>query len=470
MEWIITARDAPYFQTESGENWTPIGHNDALSWPTLSGCFMRKDMPSVERYLAMLAANGITVLRVMLEYNHREHRYLERPAGKFNSRMVRFWDDLLGCCLKHGVRVLLTPFDTFWMWKRWKHHPYNSGNGGPLPTIQRMLLDTASRQAIKSRLRFATERWGSTGVIFAWDLWNEIHPAMAEGRSEPLQDFITDVGSTLRTLEERIHGRAHLQTVSIFGPIGLQHPIANRTVLTHPGLNFATTHFYEKGTIDNPRNTVDAAISTGQIMRDTLAQTSPSRPFFDSESGPIHAFKDRHRILPELFDDEYFRHMQWAHFASGGAGGGMRWPNRHPHILTAGMHRAQSGLSAFLPLIDWGRFCRRNWNNEVRLVTAARLATFACGDESQALIWLLRRDALDAAKRVKREPEVYADITLPQMKAGTYKVTLWDTNSAAVRERRTLLVQPGALPQLAQIPIPGDIAIAVSATVSPRSP
>ena len=29
--------------------------------------------------------------------------------------------------------------------------------------------------------------------------------------------------------------------------------------------------------------------------------------------------------------------MSWAHLASGGAGGGMRWPNRHPHVLTSGM-------------------------------------------------------------------------------------------------------------------------------------
>jgi len=462
MEWIETARDAPYFQTERGESWTPIGHNDALTWPTLCGCFMRKDMPSVERYFAMLAANGVTVLRLMLEYNQREHRYLEKPPGTFHPNMVRFWDDLLGCCLEHGVRVLLTPFDTFWMKKRWKHHPYNRKNGGPVPAIRRMLLDPVSRNAIKRRLRFATERWGGSGVVFAWELWNEIHPALAEDRSEPLEEFITDVGSCLRAVEERVHGRAHLQTVSIFGPIGLQHPIANRIVLTHPSLNFATTHFYEKGTIDNPRNTVDAAISTGQIMREALSQTLPNRPFFDSESGPIHAFKDKHRILSEPFDDEYFRHMQWAHFASGGAGGGMRWPNRHPHVLTPGMHLAQRGLSAFLPLIDWSRFCRCNWNSEVQVRSAAKLAAFSCGDESQALIWLLRRDALDANKRVKREPEAYADITLPAMRAGSYKVTLWDTKAGAIREHRTLQVAPEALPQLAQIPVPGDIAIAIS--------
>ncbi|TIL77742.1 MAG: hypothetical protein E5Y81_12695, partial [Mesorhizobium sp.] len=41
---------------------------------------------------------------------------------------------------------------------------------------------------------------------------------------------------------------------------------------------------------------------------------------------------------PEL-PTEYFRHLQWAHLAAGGAGGGMRWPNRSPHVLTPGMRR-----------------------------------------------------------------------------------------------------------------------------------
>ena len=50
----------------------------------------------------------------MLEYNHREHRYFESPAGRFVPAMVRLWDDLLMLCKRHGIRVLLTPFDTFW--------------------------------------------------------------------------------------------------------------------------------------------------------------------------------------------------------------------------------------------------------------------------------------------------------------------------------------------------------------------
>ena len=87
----------------------------------------------------------------------------------------------------------------------------------------------------------------------------------------------------------------------------------------------------------------------GAIVRESLAEIRDTRPFLDTEHGPIHSFKDRHATLPDAFDNEYFRHIQWAHLASGGAGGGMRWPNRRPHVLTPGMREAQAGLSRFLP-------------------------------------------------------------------------------------------------------------------------
>jgi hypothetical protein len=39
-----------------------------------------------------------------------------------------------------------------------------------------MLLSRETREAIKARLTFAAERWAGSGALFAWDLWNEIHP------------------------------------------------------------------------------------------------------------------------------------------------------------------------------------------------------------------------------------------------------------------------------------------------------
>jgi hypothetical protein len=165
----------------------------------------------------------------------------------------------------------------------------------------------------------------------------------------------------------------------------------------------------------------------GKVVRDALGEMPDLRPFFDSEHGPIHAYKDKHITLPETFDDEYFRHMQWAHLASGAAGGGMRWPNRDPHVLTGGMREAQLALSAFLPLIDWPRFRRRNLHGQV-MVEGGGVFCFACGDAAQAVLWLLRTDCIAENGLVYRDGKpAQVRLAIPGLERGHYRITSWDT-------------------------------------------
>ncbi|TCH98310.1 hypothetical protein EJV46_14100 [Roseococcus sp. SYP-B2431] len=462
MPWIGRAPGAPYFVTAAGEAWTPIGQNDAIDWPEFAGLFRRRDLPAVERHLRHLRDHGVTCLRLMLEYAQGRHRYLERPVGRFVPAMVQLWDDLFALCDKVGMRVLLTPYDTFFTWIRWRHHPYNAANGGPCASRKRLLVCPATRKAVKARLAFATERWGGSGVIFAWDLWNEMHPAQAGDEPHAFAEFIGDVGPFLRELETRLHGRAHLQCVSVFGPELIWKPWTVDPIFRHPGLDFANSHFYEEGTIDDPRDTVAPAIAVGRLTQEALREITDQRPFFDSEHGPIHSFKDRHLTLPEAFDDEYFRHIQWAHIASGGAGGGMRWPNRHPHVLTAGMRRAQRALADFLPLIDWPRFCRRNLNDQLR-VSDPRLRAFGCGDAHQAFVWLLRQELAPAVRQLRQvvdHGEIAATLQVPGLAAGRYRATCWDTRKGQEAGRLEVTAEADGI--LLPVTVAGgDLAIAI---------
>ena len=402
LPWIQVAPDAPYFIDETGAPWHPIGQNDAITWPELAPLFRRRDMAAVERHLHMLKDHGVTCLRLMLEYAQVRHRYLERPAGRFVPAMVQYWDDLFALCERVGMRILLTPLDTFWTWIKWLHHPWNTANGGPLDSFSRALLAPEARAALKARLDFAVRRWGGSGALFAWDLWNEIHPANAEGSAECFGEVIHDLSTHVRRLEQELYGRSHPQTVSMYGPeLRWQaHLNMNDPIFRHPDLDFATIHIYKERSIDDPRDTVAPALAMGEIVRECLAETPVGRPFLDTEHGPIHSFKDRRITLPEPFDDEYFRHMAWAHLASGGVGGGMRWPNRSPHVLTPGMRVAQRHMTAFLPLIDWTRFRRSNWNHVVK---APGFHVFACGDGEQAIIWLLRKDGCGKDGRIRAD-------------------------------------------------------------------
>jgi len=464
LSWVQVASGAPYFLTADGQPWTLIGQNDAITWPDFAGLFRRQRVATVEGHLAWLASHGVTCLRLMLEYCQTEHRYLERPIGRFQPNMVRLWDDLFALCEKHGLRVLLTPYDTFWMWRRWRFHPYSRAQGGPILRRNQWLISSDMRAAIKERLAFAAERWGGSGALFAWDLWNEIHPAHAGNNPAVFHEFISDISQHLREVEMRCFGRTHPQTVSLFGPVLTAHPSVGEVIFRHPELDFATTHFYDAATIDHPRDTVGAAHRTGVLMREALGQSPVAKPFFDSEHGPIHTFNNRRRTLPASFDDEYFRHMQWAHLAAGGAGGGLRWPYRHPHVLTHGMRAAQRSLADFVTLINWACFRRRNLNQEVRLSSAA-FACFACGDTDQAIVWLLRLDCTTKKNGTlsKRVPPLPVQLMLPGLAAGFYTIWLWDTVAGNEIGQLTGQVEGGQL--VINLPaVRADLALAVVKT------
>ncbi len=462
LPWIVRAPEAPYFVTEHGESWTPIGQNDAIAWVEFDGLLGRRDLPAVERHLRWLIDHGVTVLRLMLEYAEDDDFYVERPVGAWNPVVVQLWDDLFDLCARTGMRILLTPLDSFFTWIRWDDHPWNTANGGPCPSRTMLLTHPGARAAMKARLAFATGRWGNNGVIFAWDIYNEMHPAQGEENApECFRDYIDDIAPWLRALETQLHGRPHLQCVSVFGPELIWKPWIREPIFRNRNLDFTNSHFYEEDTIDEPFDTVAPAIGVGQLVRDALAEIDDGRPFFDSEHGPIHTFKDHGFILPEPFDDEYFRHIQWAHMASGGAGGGMRWPNRHPHRLTHGMRLAQRGLSRFLPLIEWPQFRRV----PIAVQKPPNLEAFACADSTQAVIWLLRRGPFLCDGRLAQMPEP-ARIEVPRLADGDYRIVLWDTRDGIEYGRLQARSMDGRL-TLDLPPFGGDLALAIRPATKP---
>ena len=136
---IRVAPGGRYFETFDEEPFLFFGPNDAISWPGLAGLYRRRDMAGADAYLETLARSGVTILRLMLEYAHRDGWYFERPFGTFNPVLVRLWDDLFAACTRHGLRVLLTPWDTFWMARRWGRHPYNARQRRPCRGARRLL-------------------------------------------------------------------------------------------------------------------------------------------------------------------------------------------------------------------------------------------------------------------------------------------------------------------------------------------
>jgi hypothetical protein len=464
LQPIRVAPGSRYFETFDHQPFLFVGANDAITWPGLNGLFRRRDLASVERYLHGLADDGVTILRLMIEYAQVDARFFERPAGRFNPAMVRLWDDLFALCEQAGLRVLLAPWDNFWMARRWHRHPYNAIHGGPAAGPWAFFSDPATIDATIRRFQFIVERWGGSGVLAAWDLFNEIDPYWG-GTHAQQWEVVTRISDAIRGVEQRAWGFTRPQTVSIFGPAPT--PEYEDLIFRHPDLDFATTHIYSAGTIDYPENTVAPAQTMAQWVRHALERCAPNRPYTDSEHGPIHLFNDHKRMLPEPFDDEYERHLMWAHLATGGAGSGMRWPARRPHVLTAGMRRAMLSLRSFLPALDWRHFTPYHAVDDIAL-SAEGWLVFACRDDRQALIWLLRGDRGAVLPNVLPRDETTTNLglTLRGLMPGNYRIVCWNTAEGRAASEGCAAVDADRLLRIDLPPFVNDLALAIRPATS----
>jgi mannan endo-1,4-beta-mannosidase len=203
--------------------------------------------------------------------------------------------------------------------------------------------------------------------------------------------FITDISTFLRDREQaRVWPRASAD-VSIFGPELINHPATVDPVFPHPTSISPLPTSTRKGTIDNPRDTVAPRSRRRLIQAAVSGEATDLRPVHDSEHGPIHAFKDRHRILPEPFDDEYFGTCNGRISPAGARAAGCAGPPASP--CADRWDAARAGCAgAVLPLIDWTSFKRAHIG---RWTASIALALTVAATWSKPSLLLSRASAAD---------------------------------------------------------------------------
>jgi mannan endo-1,4-beta-mannosidase len=328
---------------------------------------------------------------------------------------------------------------------------------------------------VKRRVGFFIDRWGNSPAIFGYDLFNEIHPHWG-GDAEEQYCWLGELARFVKERELARWGKRHLLTVSVFGSRP-ENGYAE-LVLDHPELDFATTHVYEFGVVDNPDNTVDGALVMRDAVRYAYNNMNDVRPYTDTESGPIHAFMDLGRQLPEEFDDEYHHNMCWAHLASGGAGSGMRWPFRSPHTVTDGMRANLRAISRFSGSLDWVQFSPRPVDDRLRVAYRGTggevpppLLPFGCTDGRQTLVWLLR----DLRSGDAATPLPPTELYVPGILQGDYVAEFWNTYKGTLLASRTFQVggEQGSRPKhdapssYTRLPLPA-IALDLAIVIKPR--
>ena len=155
----------------------------------------------------------------------------------------------------------------------------------------------------------------------------------------------------------------------------------------------------------------------------------------------------------------------WAHLASGGAGSGMRWPARNPHTVTARMLGAYRSMAAFTQLIDWTSFAPASSPSDsvsVSSIPSKPLHCFACRDQDQAVIWLLRDvSAKHRGTMPHRQPVRSVRLELSGMRTGTYRIYVWNTLLATLEEEQSGAVDTQNVLSLTIGRLTDDCAIAI---------
>jgi mannan endo-1,4-beta-mannosidase len=122
-----------YFVHADGSPFIPIGYNHNPDWPKFIECnpeLPRYDPKVTERFFASLHKSGINLIRLMIETP--ASGYLEDPIGTFRPEHVRWIDHIVTFARQYDIKLMITPWDTFWTSHRWGICPYNGELGGPV--------------------------------------------------------------------------------------------------------------------------------------------------------------------------------------------------------------------------------------------------------------------------------------------------------------------------------------------------
>lgn len=145
---------------------------------------------------------------------------------------------------------------------------------------------------------------------------------------------------------------------------------------------------------------------------------------------------------------------------TGGTGGRLRWPNRHPHRLANWIWSIQSSLAGFLPLIGWSRVRRRNLNEEIGI----GVPSVTSPADSQSSGRLVPPDGCAGPERAGasgRSPGVAGRLSLPDLQTGRYAVTAWDTEAGLLRGSDIVIANACAGMQVVLSPLIRDVALAI---------
>jgi len=274
----------------------------------------------------------------------------------------------------------------------------------------------------KNLLRYAVARWGYSTSVVTWEYFNEMDP----GR--PTDRFYAELGDYLEQID--IYG--HLRSTSTW------HHSSRDCRLE--SLDVADVHFYLRP-VEGRRyqDEVEAVLGNAVFLR----EHAPDRPALIGEFGLANERWQPTKEMQESDEVIDFHNAIWGSALSGTSGTALFWwwdrldkRNAYPHYRP---------LAKFLADIPW---TTARLQKTAATVSRESLRLVGLQGQDRAYLWLFDPQASFESVVIRKAKPATIDgatIVIQDLKAGTYRVSWWDTWEAQVVKEDKCESSDGAL-------------------------
>lgn len=198
----------PTFGDERGEKYFPIGCN--LGW-------QNGGEPSIGEQFALMSQAGINWSRVWANHWDGKNPYWVSEASKIQQGWMYpgaldRWDEVLNAAARTGIRVQMVLFHhgpwSLDVNSNWGENPWNKANGGWLNEPREFFTDELSKAYCKNWLRYAVARYGYSGSVLSWELFNEVEwtqPARQDKNWDLVSSWHKEMAAYLRSVDRDRH-------------------------------------------------------------------------------------------------------------------------------------------------------------------------------------------------------------------------------------------------------------------------
>ena len=173
-------RDEYYLRYANGSPYLPIGHN--VGW-------LPNGPPDWQNYFTSMGAVGENWTRIWMTHFYqgttlewRSNKQYYGGVGVLSLQIACKLDRIIELAEENGIGIQLVlqhhgQFSTN-VNPNWNDNPYNiihaATDGGFLSDPAEFFTNAEARRITKYKYRYIVARWGYSGSILAWELWNEV--------------------------------------------------------------------------------------------------------------------------------------------------------------------------------------------------------------------------------------------------------------------------------------------------------